>query len=409
LSTQNIKICFMCLIFTILLTFIIGVGFCATVVNVSTTTELINAVNATNSTGGNITIMLKDGIYTLNNTLCVNTSDVTIRSQSGIRENVVIQGDAMSSSAKVGNIFRVAGSNFEIRDLTIQKCGWHAIQIAGEENADNPKIINCILRDTYEQILTVSFDNNLSVASDNGLVENCLFEYSSGIGPQWYIGGVDALGTRNWIVRNNIFKAIISPSDSIAQFAIHFWRNSADNVVEKNLIINCDRGIGFGMEGNGNIGGIIRNNMIYHANNKGQFADTGISLTESPNSKIYNNTIFMEHDFPWAIEYRFSSTQGVFIANNLTNKPIISRDSAIGTITNNVTNAIRTWFVNASNGDLHLSSVVNEVVDAGQNINGLTDDFDGQIRPQMINIDIGADELINNGVPQAPRNLQIIH
>ncbi len=71
-------------------------GYCETI-NVSTVAELESAIAYTNSSGGNKTILLEDGTYTLNDTLYVNVANVTIGSQSGIRENVIIQGDAMSS------------------------------------------------------------------------------------------------------------------------------------------------------------------------------------------------------------------------------------------------------------------------------------------------------------------------
>lgn len=379
-------------------------------VTVSNAAELQNAVAAANAAGGNRTILLLDGTYTLIDTIYVNTPGVTIAGASGNRQAVVIQGDAMSPGAQVGNVIRVAASNFKLQDLTVQKSRWHLIQIVGEQNADSPIIRNCILRDSYEQMVKVSFDTATpGVTSDNGLVENCIFEYTAGIGPQFYIGGIDAHGAKNWVVRNNTFRSIISPSGSVAEFAVHFWNGSANNTVEKNLIVNCDRGIGFGMEGKTpNNGGIIRNNMIYHAANAGQFADTGIALVESPNSQVYNNTIVMDNSFPWAIEYRFASTSGVLIANNLSNKPVTSRDGATGTVSKNISNASGTWFANKTNGDLHLTSSVSGVVASGQSVAGLTEDFDGQARPSN-SIDIGADQLVSVATsPLPPTNLRVV-
>lgn len=379
-------------------------------ITVGTVAELQNAVATANSLGGNTTIAVRDGTYNLSDTLYVNAPNVAIVGQSGNRTKVVIQGDAMSSSAKVGNLIRVAASNFQLSDVTLQKSKWHLIQIAGETNADALVIKNCIMRDAYQQMLKVAVDAaNPSVTSDNGLVENCLFDYSAGIGPQYYIGGIDAHGAKNWVVRNNTFRNIISPSGSVAEFAVHFWSGSANNTVEKNLIVNCDRGIGFGMDGRGNTGGIIRNNMVYHAANAGSYADTSIALIESPNTQVYNNTIFMDNSFPWGIEYRFASTQNVLIANNLTNKPIQSRDGGSGTVTKNVTNATGTWFVNRSSGDLHLASAVSTVVDMGQAVSGLSADFDGQSRPQGVGIDIGADEFSSSAVLLPPQNLRIVN
>lgn len=378
-------------------------------ITVATAAELQSALASANSAGGNRTIFLRDGTYTLSDTLYVNAPNITIASQSGNRTAVIIQGDAMSSTARVGNVIRVAASNFQLSGVTLQRSRWHLIQIAGETNADYPVIRNCVLRDAFEQMLKVTLDPaNPSITSDNGLVENCVFEYTAGIGPQYYIGGIDAHGAKNWVIRGNTFRNIISPSATVAEFAVHFWNGSANNTVEKNTIMNCDRGIGFGMDGRGNTGGVIRNNMIYHAGDAGSYADTSIALTESPNTGVYNNTIFMENSFPWAIEYRFASTQNVLIANNLTNRPVMSRDGASGTVAKNVSNAAANWFANTDSGDLHLASAVRGVVASGQSITALTEDFDGQARPPT-SIDIGADQLVSGPTDlPPPTNLRVI-
>lgn len=359
----------------------------------STVSQLMNALATANARGGDTVILLADGVYQLADTLYVNSPKVTIASASGRRENVTIQGDAMSANARVGNLIRVAASDFQLRGVTLQRSGWHLIQIVGNENADRPVVRDCILRDSYEQMLKVTRDEaKPSVYSDGGLVENCLFEYTAGIGPQYYIGGIDAHGSRDWVVRGNTFRNIASPNTDVAEFAIHFWSNSSNNLVERNTIIDCDRGIGFGMQGRPNQGGIIRNNFIHHTNNNDPYADVGIALTDSPGTAVYNNTVLLENGFGWSIEYRFAATTGVQIVNNLSNRPIISRDGGSGSLSNNVTNADRSMFRLQSAGDLHLSSAVSGVVDAGKAVTGLVDDIDGQARPSGARIDVGADE-----------------
>jgi hypothetical protein len=400
---------------TVLLTLLLALAGASlagaqTTLNVSSVTQLHTAVNSANGSGGNVTILVADGTYTLNDTLYINVPNVTIAGASGDRQKVTIQGDAMSASARVGNLVRVAAAGFQLRHVTLQKSKFHLIQIVGEQNADSPRITDCILRDAYEQMVKISVNlANTSISADDGLIENCIFEYTAGIGPQFYIGGIDGHAVKNWTVRNNTFRSIISPSSAIAEFAVHFWNGSANNIVERNIIVNCDRGIGFGLDGRGNNGGIIRNNMIYHAANMGQFADVGIALTESPNTQVYNNTIFLEHSIPWAIEYRFGATTNVRFTNNLTNKPIQSRDGASGTAVSNVTNVAKSVFVSPSVGDLHLLSAVSSIVDRGQLVAGLTNDLDGQSRPQGSAIDIGADEFsgANGVVPMAPTQLTV--
>lgn len=386
-----------------------AVAVAQTSVEVSTEAQLRSALASANAAGGGRTILLADGTYTLTDTLYVDAPNITLAGKSGDRTRVIVQGDGMSSSANVGNVLRVSARSFQLRDMTLQRSRWHLVQIVGENDADAPILRNCILRDAYEQMVKVTIDtSNRSVTSDDGLVENCIFEYTAGIGPQYYIGGIDAHGAKRWTIRNNTFRSIISPSGETAEFAVHFWNGSADNLVERNVIVNCDRGIGFGMQSNPNSGGIIRNNMIFHAG-VGSFADTSIALAESPNTQVYNNTIFMEGAFPWAIEYRFSSTQNVLIANNLTNKAISARDGAGGTLSANVVTAQRNWFVNPAAGDLHLTSAVSAVVDKGQSVSGLTTDIDGQSRPQGGGIDIGADEFgAVSKIPMPPADVRAL-
>jgi hypothetical protein len=361
----------------------------AEAVVVSSASELANAIEEANS-GGDKTIILEDGTYTLDTMLWVDAEGVTVRSSSGNRDNVTIRGAGMEGS--VSHIFNVAGSDFTVSDLTLGWVANHAIQIQGNENAHRPLMQNLHIIDTYEQMIKVSYDSSTDNSSENGIVEDCLFEYSAGIGPQYYIGGIDAHRAINWIVRNNTFKAIRSPSDETAEFAIHFWSDSEDTLVESNLIINCDRGIGFGLGDRGHIRGIIRNNMIYHDPEE-LFDDVGISLESASDTQVYNNTIYLEHSYPNAIEYRFTGTTGVLIVNNLTNKALSPRDGASATVSHNVTDAQASWFLNLTSGDLHLSARPSAVIDQGQSVTGLTSDYDGDSRPQGEGIDIGADEV----------------
>jgi len=369
-----------------------GAAHAQTTIEVSNVSQLANAVSSANSSGGNVIISVADGTYSLSDTLYVNAPNVTITGKSGARDKVIIQGTAMAEGAKVGNVIRVAASNFKLNAVTLQKAGNHLIQIAGEMNADAPVITNCILRDAWEQLLKVSQDaSKPNVVSDNGRVENCLFEYSAGIGPQYYIGGIDAHGSTGWVVRNNTFKNIAAPNTSVAEFAVHFWdAPSANNTIERNLIIDCDRGIGFGLQGRGNSGGTIRNNMIYHSNNGDPYADVGIALADSPNTQVYNNTVYFENSMSFSMEYRFAATKGAVFSNNLSNRQILARDGGTATLSNNVINASASWFKGVSSGDLHLASAVASVVDAGKAVSGLSDDYDGQARSGSI--DIGADE-----------------
>ncbi|MCP4433027.1 MAG: hypothetical protein GY806_18800, partial [Gammaproteobacteria bacterium] len=156
-------------------------------------------------------------------------------------------------------------------------------------------------------------------------------------------------------------------------------------VVERNKIIDCDRGIGFGLGNNGHIGGIIRNNMVYTTR------DVGIGLESSSNTKVYNNTVYSTNYFD-SIEYRWPATTGVEITNNLTNLPVENRDGASASVQNNIITAQSSWFVDVTSGDLHLSSPIPNVIDQGFTLAEVTDDIDKESRPNGNGYDIGADE-----------------
>ncbi len=324
----------------------------AETVTVNNAQALAQAVSRANQ-GGPKTILLRDGRYTLDQSLWIEVSGITIRSASGNRKAVVIEGRGMKGS--VSHCLQLAGSNITVRDVTLRKVKNHAIQIHGELNADSAKIINVHILDTGEQMVKVSFDSNKrSYGADNGILEKCLLEYSAGRGPQYYIGGIDAHNAKNWKVRNNIFKNIRSPRGETAEHAVHFWSNSQGTLVEGNKIINCDRGIGFGLGDRGHRGGIIRNNMIYHDAKRG-YGDVGIGLESASNALVKSNAVFQEHDYPNAIAYRYRSTTGVRIIGNVTNRAIAKRDGASARLTDNYTNARSNWFVNPRSGDLRLT------------------------------------------------------
>ncbi len=356
-------------------------------VTVGTVAQLEQAVSAANA-GGDKNILVQDGTYTLGSALVIRSDGVTVRSASGNRDAVILRGTGMEGD--VSHIFLVEADNFTARDMTLRDVYYHAIQMQPWSQA--PSMINLHILDTYEQMVKIAYDSSRpDVHSDDGQVENCLFEYSAGIGPQYYIGGVDAHRAWNWVIRGNAFRNIRSPGGSLAEHAVHFWSDSRNTLVEQNMIINCDRGIGFGLGGRGHQGGIIRNNFIYHDSSEG-YADVGIGLESAPDAQVYNNSIYHENSYPNAIEYRFASTTGVRIANNLTNRAIAQRDGASGTLSSNVVNALSAWFADVSTGDLHLTSAVPGVVNQGIFIEGLTNDIDGNSRPQGEGYDIGADE-----------------
>ena len=165
--------------------------------------------------------------------LWIDVAGVTVRSQSGDRNRGIVKGQGMAGS--VSHIFNVPADDFTARDMTIGWVANHAVQIHGNLGASRTRLDNLRIVDTYEQMVKISCDASNSLRSQDGIMENCLLEYTAGIGPQYYIGGIDGHRTRDWTVRNCIFKNIISPSGSVAEHAVHFWSDAEGTVVEGNL------------------------------------------------------------------------------------------------------------------------------------------------------------------------------
>lgn len=307
--------------------------------------EIINA----NTYGGYVSLHLEDGLYQLDSTLAVKADYISLLSKSGHPENVIIQGsDTKNAGTPV--LIKVYANHFSIDGITMRNAGFHLIQIAGEYRADYPVIRNCIFQDSYQQLIKITYGReNLETSSDFGLIENSTFQYTAGIGPNYYIGGIDAHGINNWVIRKNQFKDIASPGEKTAEHAIHIWNNASNNLVENNYIEDCDRAIGFGMglpatdtkSLHSNSGGVIRNNTIIHSDNHDPFADAGITLEDSPGTLIEYNRIWLGHDYPNAIEYRYPTTQDVIIRNNVSNKNVVGRNGGRATLLNNRTDADR--------------------------------------------------------------------
>lgn len=372
------------------------------VVNVSTAAGLVQAVSAANSAGGNRTIRVAAGTYTLGTMLVITAPDITIRGATGNRDDVVLQGAGMSGG--VAHVFLVQSDRFTIADLTLGRVANHGIQVQGEHDADDLLVHNVRVIDTGEQMLKVTYSTTApDVRADRGIVRCSLFEYTAGIGPQYYIGGIDAHHAMDWEVRDSVFRSIRSPDASLAEHAIHFWSDSRNTVVERNIIVGCDRGIGFGLGSSTHTGGVIRNNMVYSTR------DVGIGLESSAGTKVLNNTVYADN-YSNAIEYRFAATQNVTIRANLTRGAIQLRNGAGGTVSDNYTSATADFFVNAADGNLRLKTAVPVLVDAAPVLAEVVDDIDGRFRPVGSAPDFGAHEW-SGGIsviePSAPDALTV--
>jgi hypothetical protein len=353
-----------------------------TAINVSTSNELKEAVNVANN-DVDVTIMLADGVYPLDQGLFIHNDNVTIRSASGNRDSVTIGGGGMEGT--VHTVISFEGNNFTLADVTIGYVRDNALLVL--HDSDDCLIHNVRFVDTGEYMLKVAILDAAQSRTERGVVEWCLFEYTAGEAPQMNSGGIMGTQADAWVVRHNTFRYIDLPGSEMAGYAIFFWQESSNTVVEQNTIYQCDRGIaiGWGSAGGSHTGGMVRNNMIHTTRS------VGITLQSTVSASVYNNSIWLEDD-DFSIHPRFATTQYLSIINNLTNAMIFAGEGATGVIETNFTNAQLSWFVDPAGGDLRLADSITTVCEQGQSLSDVEIDFDCEERPKGDFYDLGADE-----------------
>jgi hypothetical protein len=368
--------------------------------NVSTVAQLQSAVSSIHSGD---TIVIAKGTYNLTSTLWISGtfSNVTVRGATNNRDDVVLVGKGMGVASDTvpfgiwsgGNV-----TNLTIADLTIRDVYQHPIML--NAGTQSPHIYNVHLINAGEQFIKSNPDNS-GAGVNNGLVEYSVFEYTN-TAPSDYTNGVDVHTGANWIIRNNLFRRIRAPQGQLAGPAILMWNHSSGSIADGNTFIDCQREISFGLQdvsGTDHSGGIIRNNFIYRSQGAG--GDVAIAAFDSPGTKIVHNTIFLNGQYPNAIEVRFPNTTGVTIINNLADRAAQLRDGATAAQSGNVWTASSSWFVNPAAGDLHLKSTATSAIDRGVANSDAPFDWDGGTRPVGGNPDVGADEYAGNSAPAA--------
>jgi len=395
------------------------------IVYVGTVNSLVSAVN---SASEGDTILIADGAYNLDgNYLRIDVPDVTLRSQSGNRENVVLDGNYASTE-----IIQIVASNVTIADLTIREAYYHPIHVmsstAGDTN--NTLIYNVHIVDPGEQAVKIN-PGEEGYYNDYGVIACCKIELTDAGRPHirnnCYTGGVDAHQAWGWVIRDNVIEGFWCES-GLSEHGIHFWRTCRDTLVERNILIDNARGVGFGLATSGDArtyadnpcpgavgyvdhyGGIIRNNFVF-ADDSCLFSseygfDCGICLWQACGAKALHNTVVSTQAPFSSIEWRFSNTD-VDITNNLLSHNLRDRGGT-ARLEGNLTNQPLSLFVEGLGGDLHLAPSATVAIDHGVSVaaGDCDGDIDNQSRPAGGGRDVGADEFYGLA-PSPPTNLRI--
>ncbi len=365
------------------------------------------------------TIMLDDGTYTLDSDDYIRfvTPGVTLRSASGNREAVVLDG-----AYETPEIIQVVASDVTIADVTIMRAYNHPIHVTSSDSGDtlNTMIYNVHVVDPRQQAIKINAHGAKVHFTDNGTIACSHIEMTDEgrshvdtASTDCYTGGVDAHLSRGWTIRDNHIENFWC-ANGLSEHAIHLWRGCRDTVVERNVLTNNARGVGFGLASSGeartyddnpcstasgyvgHYAGIVRNNFIF-ANDADLFAsssgfDSGVALWSSCETRVLHNTVVSTGANFSSIEWRFSTSVGIEITNNIVTHGLNERTDASATLAGNLESASMSLFVDGPGGDLHLVSGASEAIDNGIVISGgdVEFDIDGESRGQKP--DIGADE-----------------
>ena len=345
------------------------------------------------------TILLADGLYEMPMYVEIRADNVTLRSASGHRERVIIDG----SKSNHGELIGVRNcSGVTIADLTIQNVKWNGFKINSETNVQDLTIYNCIIHNVWQRGVKgvkVPPENREAIRPKRCRVQYCLFyndrpkrlsDDETDIAHGNYIAGIDVMYAQDWVISNNVFVGIQGRTGE-GRGAIFLWFDTQDCVIERNIIIDCDIGLQLGNPHRADgvethcTGCVARNNFITRA------PEAGIVTAYTRNCRILNNTIHDPQSRLGRLIRTVTDNDGLVIANNLISGPRISNESTSDiTFANNVIEDMTAVFTDPDHGNLHLTESASIAVDRADALADVTNDIDGQIRDGTP--DIGADE-----------------
>jgi hypothetical protein len=369
------------------------------VIRVAAVEELFEAARRIRPGG---TILLEDGHYMMPRYFELSTDRVTLRSASGDRDKVVLDGAESRHGELVG---LRACSGVTIADLTIQNIRYNGFKLNSDTGVHCVTIRNCVIHNIWQRgvkgVRVPSDDPQVKPPRDCS-IEHCLFfndrpkrfEDDPTDTPESfngnYIGGIDVMYADGWTIRDNVFFGIRGRTGE-ARGAVFLWHDSADSVVERNVIVDCDTGICLGNSHRGPGTKIhcrrcvVRNNFVTRCPENGILADytedclIAHNTVHDPTSRL-KRLIRLVHD-----------NKGLAVVNNLLSGPPMRVETTSPVrFEGNVTRDVAEWFVDVAQGDLHVRGNLAAETGRVTSIAQVPEDFDREPRRPLT--DVGADQ-----------------
>ncbi len=365
------------------------------VIRVATADELLKAVDRLAS---NTTILLADGQYKLSRPIVLNNqTNIALRSASGDPAQVTLTSKGWENGDEHDDILHIAHCDgVTVADLSFAECRSYGIKVEAENAPRNVQIYNCRFRNIGIRAIKGSAGQDPSIRAIKGSVRHCRFANTKVPPANWLFGGdyiaaIDMMALEDWTFSDNVF-CNINGRNGGGRAAIFLWVRSRRVVVERNLMLNCDRGIAFGNPGQSTANkageplayvsdGIIRNNMITGG------PDCGIELWHVQRIKVYNNSIWRpERNWNRGIRVGTGTAQ-TEIVNNLIHGEI-RLDGGQALLRNNLVGRLDSYFIDPASGNLALTSAATGALGHGVSLPEITEDICH--RPRQEHADLGA-------------------
>jgi hypothetical protein len=356
------------------------------VIRPATVAELFRAAKDVRPGG---TILLADGHYALPQVLDLHTDNVTLRSESGLRDNVVIDG-----SGRLGELIGISRcSGVTIADLTIQNVKWNGFKLNSNYGVTKVTIHNCVIHNIWQRGIKgvmVPEKDREKLRPTDCRVQYCLFyndhpkqpgdDESDTFGGN-YVGGMDIMYAKRWTISDNVFVGIHGRTGE-ARGAIFLWVDAEDCIVQRNVIIDCDCGICLGNSHRGEGTTIhcsrctVRNNFVTRCPENDILADY------TRDCKILHNTVCDPSSRYQRLVRVVHDNDGLVVANNLLGgRSMQVETTSPMTIQGNVVKDVTAWLVDPAAGNLHLRPGAAQALGTVERLSEVPEDIDRQPRP----------------------------
>lgn len=362
-------------------------------VTVRTVDELTAAVKAAQPKDS---ILLEEGTYALGGAggfiQLDGKTDLTLASKTGRNAKTILKGKGFASMDDQDDLLRIGSSKrITIQNLGFEQCHSYGIKLEAEKNPEDIAIRGCRFHEIGTRLIKGS--TRPGAVALRGEIVDCEFSNVSVPGADWdfsgdYIAAIDLMALDGWRIARNVIRDVKGRNGG-GRAGIFIWVGSRNVIVERNVIVGCDRGIALGNPSPSTSGaevhvtaGIVRNNFIVTG------PDAGIELAWVKDVRVLHNSIWRTDVGGRGIR-SVEKVEGALIANNLVRGRLLMLGTEFQK--GNVA-ALEGVFKNTTAGDLHLLPGASLAIDRGVMVEGADEDYDGQRRPQGAAPDVGADE-----------------